>query len=132
MVILMMIQEVLPLLNIEFSQVTFNIIGEGKGLKNIKAETKKLNEKVNRNICNVLGFQPEVKEIFRKSSLVLGVGRVALEALVCGAPVISINQKRLGSLITPYNYTAYKDQNFIAVQSNVPTSLEFIPMISDF
>ncbi|RPH25496.1 MAG: glycosyltransferase [Bacteroidales bacterium] len=131
-VILMMIQEVLPKLIIDFPTLTFNIIGEGKDFRRVEHEVEKFNFRCNRTVCNIKGFQPDVNTIFHKSSLVLGVGRVALEALACGVPVLSVNHNRLGSVITTLNYTSYKAKNFIAVRDEPPTTPRLASLIVDF
>jgi len=131
-VILMIIQEVLPRLLVEIPLLTFNVVGEGRGLKILKSEAEKLNLRMNRRVCDILGYQPEVKRIIQKSSLVLGVGRVSLEALACGVPVLSINQKRLGSIVSIANYDDYKVNNFVAIGSNAPTARAVHSIVKDF
>lgn len=120
-VVLVMIRDVLPLLLSKYPEITFYIIGEGKGSKYIQAEADSLNMKSNKQVCFILGFQQDVKEIFLESSLVMGVGRVAIEALACGVPVFSINQKRLGSIVTVENIDFYQINNFVAVGNQPPT-----------
>ena len=131
-VILMIIKEVLPRLAKELPQITFSVIGEGKGIKSLKNEAEKLNIRMNRNVCSILGYQSEVKYIIYKSSLVLGVGRVSLEALACGVPVLSINQRKLGSIISVSNYKDYKLNNFVAIRNEAPTARDVFSLLRDF
>jgi glycosyltransferase involved in cell wall biosynthesis len=91
-----------------------------------------LNRKFNREVCKIWDYQPDVKEIFRESSLVLGVGRVALEALACGVPVLSINKKRLGTLISKANYDEYKVNNFVAIDQPAPTADNLYPILKEY
>jgi len=90
--ILLMIQKVIFPLVSEFPGITINIIGDGGFLPVIREEAKRLNTRVKREACIVYAFAPDVKRIIHRSELILGVGRVALEALACGVPVLSINQ----------------------------------------
>ncbi|MEI6089023.1 MAG: glycosyltransferase [bacterium] len=131
-VILMIIQQILPKLVEEIRDLTFNLIGEGNCSMQIRNIAKKLNRKFNREVCKIWDYQPNVKDIFRNSSLVLGVGRVALEALACGVPVLSINKKRLGSLISKDNYHEYKVNNFVAIDKPPPSENELYHILKDY
>jgi len=131
-VILLIIRNVLPSLVNEFQGITFDIIGEGKSIGKIKKEAEALNSKFDYEVCKIWGYQPDAKGIFTRSSLVLGVGRVALEALACSIPVLSVNQKRLGSIVSTSNYSEYKINNFLAIASVPPTADELLRILKDF
>lgn len=64
--------------------------------------------------------------------MVMGVGRVALEAIGCGVPVLSVNQKRLGNFISTENYPVYKKNNFVAVENHPPDENRLIDLLGDF
>jgi glycosyltransferase involved in cell wall biosynthesis len=131
-VILLMIQKVISRLVSKFPMITFRIIGEGDFLPEIREEAMRLNSRLNREACVVCGFIPEVKEIIQQSELVMGVGRVALEAMACGVPVLSINQKRMGTLISAENYSFYKNNNFVAVGNTPPDEKSLIDVLNSF
>ena len=131
-VILLMIQKVIFPLVSEFPLITIKIIGDGDFLPEIREEAKRLNTRLKREACIVCGFVPDVKEIIHRSELILGVGRVALEAIACGVPVLSINQKRIGTIISADNYTTYKCNNFVAVGNPAPDEKSLIDLISKF
>ncbi len=131
-VILMLIQQVLPKLLKDYPEFRFNLIGEGNCSDQIKNSAIKLNAEFNREVCKIWDYQPDAKEIFRNSSLVLGVGRVALEAIACGVPVLSINKKRFGTIITPANYPEYKVNNFVAIDNNAPKAEELYELLNNF
>jgi glycosyltransferase involved in cell wall biosynthesis len=131
-VILMMIRKVMYPLISKFPMLTFNIIGEGDYLSDIREEAMRLNSELRREACVVSGFVPEVKETIQRSELVMGVGRVALEAMACGVPVLSINQKRMGTLISTDNYSFYKNNNFVAVGTHAPDEMSLINLINNF
>lgn len=132
LIILMIIRNIMPQLLKKFSEATFNVIGDGDGLKQIEAEAQLLNARMNRKVCNILGFQSEVRDLICKSSLVLGVGRVAIEAIACGTPVLSINQKRLGEVITTHNYPFYKLSNFVNTFGEQPDNESIYRALIDF
>jgi glycosyltransferase involved in cell wall biosynthesis len=131
-VILLMIHKVIGHLAIKFPEITFKIIGGGDFVNEIKEEARSLNIRLKREACLVCGFVPDVKEIIQSSELVMGVGRVALEAMACGVPVLSVNQKRMGTIITTDNYLSYRFNNFVAVANPAPDGKTLIDLIGRF
>jgi glycosyltransferase involved in cell wall biosynthesis len=131
-VILLMIQKVISRLVLKFPNITFTIIGEGDFLPEIRKEAMRLNSKLKREACVVCGFIPEVKDIIQQSELIMGVGRVALEAIACGVPVLSINQKRMGTLISTDDYSFYKNNNFVAVGNRAPDEKSLVDLLYGF
>lgn len=127
-----MINEVLPRLHADFPNLTFNIIGEGNFLQQVKGEALRLNRNFGKEICTIMGYQPEVAAFICDSALVMGVGRVALESLSCGVPVLSVNKNRLGAVISSENYAFYKENNFVAVDHNPPNANELYRQLSYF
>jgi glycosyltransferase involved in cell wall biosynthesis len=131
-VIFLMMQKILPLLVNEYPELTFNIIGEGSFLRKVKNEASRLNREFNKEICIVSGYQSNITELIRNSVLVMGVGRVALEALACGTPVLSVNKNRMGTMISSKNYPFYKANNFVAVGNNPPNAVTLLFELQEF
>jgi glycosyltransferase involved in cell wall biosynthesis len=131
-VLSLMIREVLPKLLAIRSDLEFHIVGEGKVLSQVRAEAEKLDAASARKICHFHGYCPEVCTILQESALVMGVGRVALEALSCGTPVLSINKKRMGELLSTTNYPLYRSTNFVAVGQPAPTADSLFLHLNDF
>jgi glycosyltransferase involved in cell wall biosynthesis len=129
--ILLIIQTIYKL-SLKYSSVTFRIIGEGEFLDKVHEEAALLNRKLNREACIVYGFVPDVKDIIWQSELVIGVGRVALEALASGVPVLSMNRQRMGSLISRENYESYKTGNFVATGNDPPDEASLLNSLDDF
>jgi len=121
-VIILFIQKVLPRLIKDYPMITFNIVGSGYCLQEVKKEALQLNQEFNREVCILSGFQSEVMAHIQESALILGVGRVALEALACGVPVLSVNKKHLGAMISTKNYSWYKENNFLAIANDPPNA----------
>jgi len=119
-VISLLIREVLPDILRDFPQVTLNIIGDGKYLSHLKREAEYLNKLNKREVCKIFGYLPEVKHVIRKSGVVLGVGRAAIEALSCSVPVIPLNQKFMGRFVTEQNFYLYQLNNFVAITHDPP------------
>lgn len=131
-VILLMMQKILPRLVIDYPELTFNIIGEGSFLRKVKNEASRLNREFNKEICIVSGYQSNIMEHIRNSVLVMGVGRVALEALACGTPVLSVNKNRMGAMVSVKNYPFYKANNFVAVGNNPPNAVTLLAELKEF
>ncbi|HUX95931.1 MAG TPA: glycosyltransferase [Bacteroidales bacterium] len=118
--ILMIIKEVLGGLTVKYPYLTFRIIGEGDYLDEIRKEAELFNRKLKRETVVICGFVLDPREKLLESELVIGVGRVALEALSCGIPVLSMNRQRMGSLVSRENYQSFQLSNFVAAGSDPP------------
>jgi glycosyltransferase involved in cell wall biosynthesis len=116
----------------EFPETTFNIVGDGDYLADLKHEAEKINSPLGREIIKIHGYMPDVKSIIKKSGLVLGVGRVAIESLACGVPLLSVNQKFLGGLVSQDNYTFYRKDNFVSRVSEPPNSKTLIASLREY
>lgn len=130
--ILLMIKKVLYPLALKYPDISLRIIGEGDFLEIIRTESEALNKKLKREVCVICGFVLDVKEILGQSDLVIGVGRVALEAMACSVPVLSMNRQRMGSLISRENYEEYKSRNFVAAGNDPPDEISLLNSLDDF
>jgi len=131
-VISMLIRNVLPGIIRNFPQVTFEIIGDGKYLEDLKKEARILNRNNNREVCRFHGYLNDVRPVVKRSGLVMGVGRVALEALSCSVPVISLNKIFMGSMITRENIEFYRMNNFVAINHEKPDPVKLTGLLNDY
>jgi glycosyltransferase involved in cell wall biosynthesis len=120
LIISMIMKKVLIHLFRQFTDLKFNIVGDGDHLAVIRSEAESINSQLGRQAVIIHGYIPDVKEIARKSGLVLGVGRVAIETLACGVPVLSVNQKYFGGLVSRENYPFFRMNNFVAYGMESP------------
>jgi len=120
LIISMIINKVLIPIFRQFADLKFNIVGDGDHLAVIRSEAESINNQLGRQAVIIHGYIPDVKEIVQKSGLVLGVGRVAIETLACGVPVLSVNQKYFGGLISRENYSFFRKNNFVAYGMESP------------
>ena len=74
----------------------------------------------------------DVSDIIKKSGLVLGVGRVAIETLACGVPVLSVNQKYFGGLVSGENYSFFRQNNFVAYGLESPDENKLSAELKDY
>jgi len=119
-VIGMMINEVMPEIIKFFPGVSFHILGDGEYLNELREYAARFNSLSGREACVIHGYVKDVKPVVGRSGLVLGVGRVAIESLASGVPVLSVNSEFLGDLITPENYSFFKANNFVAAGNAPP------------
>lgn len=132
MVIQLLIREVLPALLKEQPWLTFRILGEGSCLSAVQLEAESFNQIAGREVCLVSGYEPNIMASMQQSALILGVGRVALEALACGVPVLSVNRNHLGSIVTQENFHFYKGNNFVAIGFNPPDATSLLAQLEFF
>lgn len=119
-VISMVLNNVVLPLSRQLPGLKFNIAGDGDHLKQVKSEADSLNKQIGRPAVIIHGYMEDVSEIIDKSGLVLGVGRVAIETLACGVPVLSVNQKYFGGLVSRENYSFLRKNNFVAYGWEAP------------
>jgi glycosyltransferase involved in cell wall biosynthesis len=131
-VILLIIHKILPDLLKEFPFLSFHIIGEGRYLGKVKEEVEKFNFESKKEICFIKGYQADVNFMIQQADLVLGVGRVAIEALANGTSVISVNKKRMGALLTMDNLNFYLENNFVAVGNHPPIKDNLLFQLRNF
>lgn len=105
-----------------FSKLNILIVGIGPYYEYVKKLVENVNKKLNSQIIFILGRVKEEDKVklIQSSDLVVGVSRVALEAMACGKPVIITGDKFiegkseafLGGLVTKENVKELKYYNF--------------------
>ncbi len=106
----------------------------GSGHK--EAEVKALAEEVNRNIgkkaVNLLGFKNNPQDYYRSADVVIGIDRVAMEALASGSIVILAGQKEgpkggsFGGVVSPKNIKSAFDNFFTGRTTKQKTNHKLI------
>ncbi|MGC5772480.1 glycosyltransferase [Paenibacillus pabuli] len=76
------------------------VVGGGSGLNSVK----KLAAKKHNNRIHVLGERLDTSSFFSISDVVVGTGRVALEAMSCKRSVIAIGTKGIFGIVKPDNF----------------------------
>jgi len=115
--------EVMPQLLKDYREAHLEIIGDGNQKAELIEMVNELNEKTGKTVCTVSGYSNSVTSSLCSASIVIGVGRVALEAISMGIPVISVNSKRFSGIISTSNYEQVKFTNFIDSAAPKPTTL---------
>ena len=83
------------------------IVGGGPYYTHIKNQVKSLLKNEKNINCKVVGYQFDVRNFVAASDLVIGCGRVALEAIACKRPVLCSYGDGVKELFTPDNYNKF-------------------------
>ncbi|MFW5793174.1 MAG: glycosyltransferase family 4 protein [Bacteroidota bacterium] len=127
-----MIDNVLPVLIKEYPDLEFNVVGDGKNISELRQIIQILNYSYKKDYCKLVGYEEIVEKEYLKSAVIMGVGRVALEAASIGVPVLLANSKRFGGLLSFENYQKVKSTNFIDVKSPKPDKSLIINTLDAF
>jgi len=125
----MMIEDVLPVLLKKYPSLQLLVLGDGPLKDKLKEAAEKLNREFSVDCCMVSGYRKNVVPYYRCASLVLGVGRVALEASSLSVPVMLVSSKRMGGMLTWECYDTVKETNFVHVQAPEPDTASMIAEI---
>jgi glycosyltransferase involved in cell wall biosynthesis len=120
MVISMIMNKAVKELSGRYPGLTFHIAGDGDQLSELKAQAERINELTGRETVILEGYLPDTKVLIKRSGLVFGVGRAAIETLACGVPLFSVNQKYFGGLVSQENYDFFRKNNFVAYGLEAP------------
>lgn len=107
---------------------SLHIVGEGDGLKRVcRAASKK-----HSNSVVFEGYAQDVSPHYKNADLVMGVGRVVIESLSYGIPVLAIKYNHLGPIITRNNFDEIGHSNFVAVNAPPPQTDVLLSTLNDF
>lgn len=120
--VLIMLMEIIPKLAEEFPGVKLSIVGDGKNILHLKGKASKINSQLGYDAISIHGFIADLLHLKESPELILGVGRVAIEAAMRGISVISVNYKRMGKIFTAENYLYLCENNFVDVNGLPPTT----------
>jgi glycosyltransferase involved in cell wall biosynthesis len=104
------------------------LIGDGSKMKDVQDAIPKKNDRDLK--IKLLGWQEDVAEFYRISDLVLGSGRVALEALSCKIPVYSM-WDGFGGLITKANHDSVMMGNAFRKLSDDELTREIVNVLKN-
>lgn len=110
-VIRYLLKEIYPKVGQEMSNVFFKIAAPNPSPRDIEL-IKDLNKILNREAAQLFEVQQNLLPLYQRSSLVIGSGRVALEAMSCGKTVIAIGESSNPGIINKENFEYAFDSNF--------------------
>lgn len=126
------LSEVWPTLSEQHPGAVFHVVGDGSGLKKIQRfwSLSKFNG-LRHSVC-FEGYIPEVPPVYPQADLVMGVGRVAIECLSCGIPLLSVKYNHLGPVATTHNLLSLQYANFVDLGAPPPRQREMLLKINEF
>ncbi len=117
----------------KFSDLQIVLAGGGSALPRLRALAEKINGKETSPFVFLPGHLSDVRDEYRKSHTVIGVSRVAIEAMACGAPVILAGNEGFGGLLLPSNLGQANASNFCCRgNQQVTEELLFDAILSSF
>ena len=108
-----LLKEVWPSLLRQFPNAKLHIAGDGNRLTEVQEVAKPFTTGPSERSVVFHGFLPSLVPLFKETSLTLGVGRVAIESLALGIPVIPVNYAYWAPVISRENYKILKADNFV-------------------
>ncbi|MDF2681202.1 MAG: glycosyltransferase [Brevibacillus sp.] len=97
---------------LEMNDLHIVVVGTGALAFHVHELARNLNKMKKETYIHVVGEQTDVKPYYQRSDLVIGTGRVALEAMACGKPLLAIGNHGFVGLITPEHYVKAWDCYF--------------------
>ena len=109
-----------------------HIVGDGNGLAIVRRfwQTKKFDSC--RETVHFEGYCCDVPVVYPKADLVMGVGRVAIESLMYGVPLLSVKYNHLGPIATSDNLRFMQHANFVDLKASAPTGKEMLDRLNEF
>ncbi|MBU1752936.1 glycosyltransferase, partial [bacterium] len=109
-----MVEKVFPVVRNAIPNLKLLIVAGGNRSIALERRVEIVNQQFNYEAIQFTGFREDIPDICALSDLVIGAGRVALEAMACGRPVIALGENKAIGLITPENisdgiYTNFGD-----------------------
>ena len=88
------------------------IAGDGTCRNDLERRGAEVNQAIGRSAIHFCGYVSNPEEILRQADVVLGVSRVALEAMSCGVPVILGGDEGWGGCLFPRELARGAQTNF--------------------
>lgn len=113
--------QAIALLHAEFPELQLVIVGEGDRLAEVRALAEELNARWAGGFCQALGGRADIPQLLAQASIVVGVGRVALEAMASGRPVIIAGEYGTYGLLDEATLPLAMEHNFSGRGAQLPT-----------
>lgn len=99
--LLIIVEKIFPKVLARYPDVEFHIIGGMNEKSKIIPAIAATNATVGKEFIIAKGFTNDVERVYRDSDLIVGSGRVAMEALACGTPVVAIGESNDVGILSP-------------------------------
>lgn len=128
-----LLEQVFPVLLREFPQLRVALIG-GE-LEHLPAPGKTALAQLQANFgerIEVVGFTNDVAGWLARTSLVIGAGRVAIEALGAGRPVLALGEASYAGLVSEASFAMAAASNFGDISAVLaPSEVDFTVLLAD-
>ena len=128
-----LLEQVFPVLLSEFPTLRVALIG-GE-LAHLPAAGKKALAQLQATFgerLEVVGFTTDVAGWLARTSLVIGAGRVAIEALSAGRSVLALGEASYAGLVTEASFASAAASNFGDISARLaPSEVDFLAILAD-
>ena len=128
-----LLQHVFPVLLKEFPSLRLALVG-GE-LESLPATGKTALAQLQADFgarIEVVGFTTDVPAWLARTSLVIGAGRVAIEALGAGRPVLALGEANYAGLVSEATFAAAAASNFGDISAVLaPSEVDFTTLLAD-
>lgn len=114
--------EAVPLLDRKLPQVEVIIAGDGDRLAEVRQAAERVNRRLGRQACLVIGGREDTPPLYALADVVVGVARVALEAMAVQRPVIIAGEGGYRGVLTADLMASLAEANFTARGSDRPVT----------
>ncbi|MCK9640582.1 MAG: glycosyltransferase [Prolixibacteraceae bacterium] len=128
----MILTEVWPRLLEKYPRSHLHVVGDGFCLPCITRIIEQANFSSLRRTVHFEGYAPEVGDHYPDADLVMGVGRVAIESLVHGVPLLSVKYNHLGPIVTTKNFKSMQYANFVDLEGLAPAASDLLGRFGEF
>ena len=106
--------EAVPEILMKLPETEIIIIGGGEKFEDVFKQVEKMNEKTGKDSIKMVGTvsPTSLLDYLTMADVVVGVGRVAIEGMACGKPVVIVGNHGLSGVITEENKEKIKYYNF--------------------
>ena len=108
----------------EYPSLRLLVVGDGKHINEVAAGAKEVNAQAGTELVRLLGARTDVNRIMAAGDLVVGVSRVALEAMACARNVILAGGEGCGGLIREDNLSLFGSDNFTGRRFNKEATVQ--------
>jgi len=122
--LLIIVEQIFPKIFERYKNVEFHIIGGMNEKSKIIPAIEMTNKRVGTEFIFAKGFSNNVELVYRNSDLIIGSGRVAMEAIACGVPVVSIGESNYVGLISEETEREALVTNFGDLDARRPIDVE--------
>jgi len=107
-------QKIIPKINNSSTKIKINIIGDGTLREEFmnKLYFNIDNELIELSYIGWVKDKTTLKEYIEKSDIVIGPGRVAIDSLTLGVPVLVVGSQNYQGIITKNNWQSFVSSNF--------------------